>query len=388
MAHLCTGVFSVTRAAKSENSRRFIIPVVILALAHLVVAAALYVTLRTNARFSVPFMATWQVHMPFDWLYLFSAWDTGWYVGLASSWYPSNFALQWGFFPLYPITIRGLALLGADLWLSAFLVATTCGLLSIPLFQGIAEHYMDRTMAMNATLTYFLLPWLFVFTAASYSEPLFLFLTTLTWYFHLRRHDTLSSISAALASLTRGYGIFILLPLVFDFTRRREYRKLLYTIPAILAVTAWLTYATVSTGKFLAPLAAESFQQTGNSVALQTNLSQLLLGNLNAISNLSPYFKIIVGGTAFICFISFLSARAYKCDPDLGLYALISTGLITVLAINPAYLSVPRYLTFLFPIGLPLHSSRKIILIVALVLLPILDYVAWYAFLTNIFVFH
>jgi Gpi18-like mannosyltransferase len=326
--------------------------------------------------------------LSWNWLYLFSTWDSAYYVGLARSWYPSQFALQWAFFPLYPITIRGLASLGVDWWLSAFLVATTCGLLSIPLFQRIAENYMDRTMAMKSTVTYFLFPWLFVFTAVSYSESLFLFLTLLTWFFHLRTHDRLSSISAALASLTRSYGILIILPIIFDFIRRREYRKLSYTIPAMLAIAAWLAYSSVLTGRFLAPLAAQSYWQTSNSVALETNLGRLLSGNLHSISNLSPYFKVIFGGIAFICFILLLSAKAYKYDHNLGLYSLISTGLITAFGVFPAYLSVPRFLTFLFPIGLPLHSSNRIILIVALVLLLILDYVAWYAFLTNIFVFH
>ena len=368
----------------SSVGGRFLKPLCALAVIRLVFALVLYVSFEHHL---VPLYPPPDETRQFAWLYLFANWDSAHYVEIARWWYPSQFAPQWAFFPLYPVTIRALALFGVDWWMGAFLVATICGLLSAPLFQAIAEQYMDRSMAMTSTMTYFLLPYLFVFTTVSYSEPLYLFLTLLAWYFHSRSRDALSGVATALASLVRSYGIFILLPISLDFVRRREYRRLAYAVPAVIVIAAWLTYGSTVTGKFLAPLSAESYWQNETTLSLQTILSKLFMGNLDVISNLSPYFKVIFGGVVFLCFILILSVKAYKYDRALGVYSAISTILITSFGAFPAYLSVPRFLSFLFPIGLPLHTTRRIILTVVLGLLLILDYLAWYAFLTDIFFF-
>jgi 4-amino-4-deoxy-L-arabinose transferase-like glycosyltransferase len=72
-----------------------------------------------------------------------------------------------------------------DIQIGALLVSGLSGIASIPLFLVIARHYLQAQRALYATLLYFLLPPVFVFSGVNYSEPLFLLITLLAWHFHL-----------------------------------------------------------------------------------------------------------------------------------------------------------------------------------------------------------
>jgi len=173
----------------TDSAQRFLIPV-------LLVAAA-----RTAIAFTVSLSLAWK--QGFGIGQLFFAHDSGYYVDIAESWYPPYLAPVWHVFPLYPSMIRVAHLLGVDVSVSAVVIAVGCGLISVPIFQIIVEHYFSKRYAMIATLLYFLLPPVFVFTGVAYSESLFLLFTLLAWYCHLRGHEERSLIAAVLGSVAR-----------------------------------------------------------------------------------------------------------------------------------------------------------------------------------------
>jgi Gpi18-like mannosyltransferase len=343
----------------------------------LVYAALLYGTLRTKGIFNVPFMGV--VRLPFDWLYLFAAWDTGYYYSIAQYWYPSSLSPQWAFFPLYPAIVRALYLIGIDVSVGAFVVATIAGLASIPLLLKVAEKYLSAEQAFKTTLLYFLFPPVFVFSGASYSESVFLLLSLLSWNYHLQRKEVRAGLAAGLCTLTRPYGILVALPLAYDFLRRGEFRKLGCLVIPPSALAGWAIYAYSQTGSF-AVLAARTFWSSQNSLIFRNALIELVQGSLNSfqvlLSLLWKYFPIALAALISILLVVPLSFRVWKMDRALGYYSLSSLLVIVYFGFFPSFGSFPRYLAFIFPIALGFGTRRDWLFCCAIITFLALSLVA------------
>ena len=350
----------------------------------LVYAVLLYGVLRTKGIFNVPFMGV--VKLPFDWLYLFAAWDTGYYYSIAQYWYPSSLSPQWAFFPLYPAMVKALNSIGFDVSAGAFMVATIAALVSIPLLLKVSRKYLSVDQAFKATLLYFLFPPVFVFSGASYSESVFLLLSLLSWNYHLQGREVRAGLAAGLCTLTRSYGILIALPLAYDFLRRRDFRKLgCLAIPAS-ALAGWLIYAYSRTGSF-AVLSARTFWNSQNSIIFRNGLIELVQGRLNSLPVLLPflwkYFPIALAALISVLLFALLLLRMWKMDRALGYYSLASLLVIVYFGFFPSFGSFPRYLAFIFPIALALSTRRNWLFYGAVTTFLALSFVAWWAFLTD-----
>jgi hypothetical protein len=320
--------------------------------------------------------------LSFDWLYLFSAWDSGMYFDVAQHWYPSVLSPQWAFLPLYPTTLKIFTLAGMDLGLSAFIVAIICGVTSVSLFQQVAEQYMEKRQAILAATLYFLFPPVFVFSGASYPESMFLLLSLVSWRLHQRDADFKASLAAALCSLARVEGFLIAIPLLFDFVRRKRFRRITYLSIPLLATASWEVYGFARTGVWLPTRAAGRFWMTPKAEAVIIAIDQLAKGNFGSISVLAPYFWLILAVLASLAVVLFLARQNWRIDKALSVYVLGAT-LILGATSRVGYRSFPRVLSFLFPIGLPFHSRRVTLLIIVFLAFLILDYIAWLAFLTD-----
>ncbi len=154
-------------------------------------------------------------------LYLFNRWDSNYYYSIAVAWYPHHLSAEWAF-PLYPAMIRVVAMLGIEVTYAALIITTFSGLISVLVFQRIAGRYLGRVQGATTTLLYFTLPPVFVFSAVSYSEPVFLLFSLLAWYLHVNRRDMLAGSAAAISSMARPYGVLMALPLFLDYVRRQN----------------------------------------------------------------------------------------------------------------------------------------------------------------------
>lgn len=370
----------------TEGRKGFLFPVWAVAVLRVVYAMLLYGSLRLQGKFNTPFVRGWNVIMPFDWLYLFSAWDTTFYHSIATSWYPPRQSPLWAFFPLYPSLTRLLVLAQVNSWLGLFLVATVCGLLSIPIFFRIAETYLGAGRARTATLLYFLLPPVFVFSGVSYSEPVFLLFSLIAWHFHQRQKEAMASFSAVLCSLARPYGVLIGVPLAYDYFKRKQWKSLFFLLTPTFTLGGWLIYGTARAHVAVPMLSAGSFWQTLTATRVSENITRLVQGDLTAAGMLLPYAGLallIVVSLGFTVVLTYLVSRI---DKALALYVFTSIcaiALIAGLRYPVAYRSIPRFLFFLFPIGLSLQSGRRWLLTITIGVLLILDYIAWLAFLTD-----
>jgi len=298
----------------TESAQRFFIPVLLIAAARAAIAFTIGLSLGWRQGFGIT--------------QIFFAHDSNFYVDIAKLWYPPYLALVWHEFPLYPSMIRAAYLLGADVPVSAVVIAVGCGLISVPIFQIVVEYYFSKRYAMIATLLYFLLPPVFVFSGVAYSESIFLLFTLLAWYCHLRGHEERSLIAAVLSSLARANGVLITIPLAYDYLRRRQFRHLaLLTIP-LLFVFGWLMYGYIMTGTW-AYFASNIFWQSENITVFRQSLINILQGRMYAIEFIAAigfkYLPITIAAvTSFVVFI-ILCYKVLKIDRALGFFFLLAT---------------------------------------------------------------
>ena len=256
------------------------------------------------------------------WLYVFSGWDSAWYYAIAESWYPHTLSPLWAFFPLYPALIRVVAYLGLSIPFASFCITQFSSLISIILFQMTAERYCMKWESASATLLYFALPPVFVFSAVSYSESVFLLFSLLAWYEHLAGRERIAGIAAAASSLARPYGFLVGLPLAFDYVKRRRYSQLLYAALPLLIFLGWMFYSFVMTGDFAVISSLHTYWPNQPLITLEAAVVELLHGNFQAAEEamgvllgfMRAHFLRAIIGLVSIVLVAVLSYKVLAID--------------------------------------------------------------------------
>jgi hypothetical protein len=163
---------------------------------------------------------------PFGTMNIWAHWDGEHYVALAADGYlqpPTN--VSPAFFPLYPLLIRSFAeLFGGPLSLGALsLWATLISLLTLPLafyfVYRIAQAGWGEAVARNTVVLLAFFPTTFFFNAA-YTESLFLALSGGSiWALRVRKDLLLACALAAFATATRNVGLFLVVPIVYEWLK-------------------------------------------------------------------------------------------------------------------------------------------------------------------------
>src|SRR3954449_10389299 len=140
-------------------------------------------------------------------------WDAAWYLDIAHSGYagPSS-----AFFPLYPVLVRGFALVSAPgaLLVAAYVVSLAALVGALYLMHRLVTlELRSAEVARDAVLMLALFPGALWF-GAPYSESLFLLLSVGAFYAARTGHWAWAGTCAALASATRSAGLVLLLPLL------------------------------------------------------------------------------------------------------------------------------------------------------------------------------
>jgi len=369
-----------TLKPRLELLKKGFVPLVLIAFVKIVLALLIY---SVPGKVAEPWNR-YQQGTTFNWYYLFSAWDSGYYLSIAANWYPSHFASIWAFFPLYPSIIRLLSSVGVNYLLSGAIVANAAGLASVLVFHRMAERYLGRANARFSTIVYFLLPPVFVFTTVSYSESLFLLLSLLAWYAHLHEHDLASTALTGLVTLTKNYGLLIMIAIAFVSLRKHKYRRASLLAVPVLVLASWFLYAYNQTGVLFAPLAAELNWNSTTVIQIRNNIFLFLAaGDAQSLRFLLRYWAVILIGTVFFSFFLILTYRAWRLNSSLGIYStlfLTSFSIATILFL-PTFASMPRYLSVAFSSGIALHTTKRILFLLAVFLFITMDFFAWWLFL-------
>ena len=139
-------------------------------------------------------------------------WDGVWFVRIAADGYSAHAQSQ-AFFPLYPLLVRGVALVTGDYYVVAgFVVSLACYAGAMVLLFRLARALLGPRVALWSVVFVSVFPTALFFQAV-YSESLFLLLTLLSFSWARGGRWALAGLAGLLAVLTRSSGVVLLLPL-------------------------------------------------------------------------------------------------------------------------------------------------------------------------------
>ena len=169
-----------------------------------------------------------------------SCWDSGWYLDIAKNGYVFNDLSQgqsnYGFFPFYPIAMRILGqVVHNDLIAGIIISNVFLFLSSLFLFLLSYNIYKNRKTAFITVLVLFFFPGSYLLSGV-FSESAFICFSIMCIYFFKTDNYFLCGLSGFFLSLTRPFGIMILLPLslMYIFRHGLEFRsKILYLITSV-----------------------------------------------------------------------------------------------------------------------------------------------------------
>jgi len=307
---------------------------------------------------------------------LWSHWDGEHYVTLASGGYlnaPDN--VSPAFFPLYPLLVRSFAELSGGP-ISREVLSVWAPLLSI-LFLPFALYYVyqialdgwgDR-VARGAVLALAFFPTTF-FLNAAYTESLFLALSVGSlWAIRVRKNLLLACVLAGLASATRSVGIFLIVPLTYEWIKTMDHYRwrgaYLAIVPSglmaymgylwarfgdpLLFYTAQEDWGREPTGPLATVGRAWTSAVDGAGRLLDPGLwADPTLGNLaNHLAAAGNFTNLAF----FVFALAILLAGARDLPPSLTIYGLLLVAPATLFGTPQSPLmGTPRYVLVAFPL--------------------------------------
>lgn len=277
----------------------------------------------------------------FDFWASWAQWDGGHYLKLAKAWYiqSSDFA----FFPLFPAVVRILSgLLGENYLLSGLIISNLSFLAFLLVFYRFVQEKFSSKVAYSTVISLIVFPTTF-FAVALYSESLFLLFCALTFWFLLRKKFLHASIAASLASLTRGVGVFLILPIFYSYLSsiRFDLRKInVRVLHVSVAFFGFSLYALYLFANFNDPfnfLTAQGFWQRSIIDPASTIFGYAWAMLFRGPRPLNDYFDLALT----LLFLSSLILGTKRLPSSLWIFSILtvllpaSTGTLT---------SMPRYL--------------------------------------------
>jgi hypothetical protein len=277
-------------------------------------------------------------------------WDAAHYIAVAQFGYggsgnpsPGGGA---GFFPLYPLLMRGaVGLFGFDptpsaLAVAAIAVSNVCFVISIALFIWLGRDQIGDAAARQAALLLCVTPFGFFFNAA-YSESLFLMLSLLCLVLARDQRYWLAGLVAGLASGSRLVGLALLPAILFMAYRRGTFRRDFVGMAA-LAPSGLIAFFIYSWRKFDDPFAYFHTQsEWGGWNEHVRHYAELFLKHPKQTLTGDPRDLIILFNVVLAAiFLAFLPAVWRKLDPGTALF----TTLLVVVQGIMTWVSLGRYL--------------------------------------------
>lgn len=281
-------------------------------------------------------------------------WDGAWFLKLIRDGYPAAVPMTDGradpstlcFFPLYPLAVRAVRLLGIGTVPAAFVVVTLAGLAAAVLLWLLLRAVGDPAAADRGVALVCFFPGAVVLSML-YSEALTLaFVAGCLLSLHHRRWVTAGAL-AALAGATRFNGLVLVLPCAwaaFDAVRRRrDWRALAAPALAPLGTVAFMVYLRLHTG------AADAYFRTQRDGWGQE------IDPLAAVDALSAFARRPFADTnvtvvvAALAFVALAGVALYRARPPAILVAY-AVGCVAVGLLTPGIALRPRFLLLAFPL--------------------------------------
>ena len=289
-------------------------------------------------------------------------WDAHHFLTIAEYGYtaPQSDAHAAAFFPLFPLCVRAVMLLGLSPTMAGMAVALAASVVAGAYLYRLAEEELGEGSGARALLYMTLFPTA-VFLIAPYSEPLFLAGAIPAFYYARRHRWHLVGIPAAVAVGSRAAGIFLLLGLAAEFARQKDFSKerlanaglsLFIGVLPLLAYGAFLSQAMGDPFEFLsAQREGWGRRFVGPLTSFSTTWGTWTEGH--ATNWLLAWRVEIVAALVGVGFTTWAALRR-----EWG-YAVYMASLLAVLMTSSWYDSIPRMLLSMFPIFLLLASVTR-----------------------------
>lgn len=282
------------------------------------------------------------------------------YLSIAQSGY---YQFEQAFFPLYPLLIRwGATTLGWPPHMVALAISHAALLIGLWFFMRLGKSF-DSKNAWWAVIFLLVFPTSFFF-AAVYTESLFLALAAATFWFAHRKQWWLVGLWGGLASLTRLFGVFLLVPVAWQYLRSVKQRRpidlaAISVIPLGLISYMWYLWSVY--GDPLLFFHAQPAFGAGRSADSIILLPQVLWRYLKIFFTVDPQTIIYMVATIELVILVVAALllvhgwRQKKLRPYLAFSALV----LLVPTLTGTLSSMPRYFLSAFPLFLVMSAVHN-----------------------------
>lgn len=278
-------------------------------------------------------------------------WDAElWYVAIAryGYTYSPDFPSSMGFFPFYPMLIKGMSYIFRDMRVAALVVSHLCFLAAALLLNALIRiDYKDERVS-RAALTFLMFSPVSFFFSNAYTESTFLMLSVGAFVAALKRQWLIACLCGGCLSATRNVGMFIAVPLFIEYVRQTwDPTKPLWGMlnPRILLFALipmgfglFSLYGYVKFGDPFAYLTATRVW------GRQFVMPWVTLGNVRVLDR---FYHWLFLGTLSIGITLYLSGFLFRIRAT---YLVYGAMLIGIYLCGQSLEAIPRYLSVVFPI--------------------------------------
>ena len=166
-------------------------------------------------------------HPVYSWLDIWGQWDTGWYLDIAKNWYAAEAHYQnycnYAFFPFYPTLIKLLGAVIGNHFYAGLIISNVSLLGAAILLYKLVELDHDQEVALRSVKYLFIWPTSFILSGVL-SEALFLMLVIGCFYYARKGAWLKAGIAGFFLSLTRVPGVCVVIPLLYDYMKGKNFK--------------------------------------------------------------------------------------------------------------------------------------------------------------------
>jgi Gpi18-like mannosyltransferase len=286
-------------------------------------------------------------------------WDSSWYMRIAEEGYRFTPGEQSSvaFFPVYPLAIRAVELLGPNVYQAGVLVTLLCGPLALMLFLRWARFRVEEPLALQAALLLALYPFTFFLYGVMYSDALFLLLVVGAFLLLEKGHLGPAVLLGVVATAARPVAPAVVLGLLarrLEWKRERGERWTALDFLPVLSALGFVLYMLYLDQRFDAPFAFVEAQAAWGQE--QGWRSWLKLSWFKTVfspdSNRETIVRLCIHAALTLGALALVWPTFKRLGWGYGVYCAVLVGIPTVSTKD--FMGMGRYLISAFPLFLTL----------------------------------
>jgi hypothetical protein len=288
-------------------------------------------------------------------------WDAWWYVAIAEHGYtyrPQHMSAV-AFFPVYPLVVRALATtVPGGVPVSALLLSTVCGLVTLLLFHRWCASRLSRRAALLAVVALAFYPYAWFLYGTAYSDALFCVLVLAAFLALEADRPVVAGLFGALATATRPTGIVLVVGLVAVALDRRGLlggrpvrsrlrRADSAVLLSISGIALWCMWLAVRFGNAFAFIETEGAKGWSQAPGPHTWFKLAFIDHIRR-SSPSHWLPLVVQAAMCLAFVAAAPAVSRRFGRGYGIY-VVATAVIPAISTSD-FMGVGRYLLPAFPV--------------------------------------